>query len=369
MSLFAGAPAPMFIAPSKINPNFAFGSVAGRYVLLCFLPAPGPEREGIERLIHERLGGIDDHERLFFGVLPDAESFAAKSDAPPFRWFLDRQGDVRRAYDAEDADGRPVALWVLLDPSMRLLGWAGGERSDHVITTFLGLGSPLEHAGVPLHAPVMIVPRIFEPELCRKLIDVYEAIGGAPSGVMRYRDGRTVGELDDFKRRRDAQIDDPDLCNEIRARLSRRLLPQIVKAFGFTATRVERYIVACYRADEGGYFRAHRDNGTPGTAHRKFAVSINLNAEEFEGGDLCFPEYGLRTYRPPTGGAVVFGCGLLHEATPVTRGVRYAYLPFLYDEEGARLRDANAHTFAPADPQAADASTQEDRKLQVYDHR
>jgi predicted 2-oxoglutarate/Fe(II)-dependent dioxygenase YbiX len=102
-------------------------------------------------------------------------------------------------------------------------------------------------------------------------------------------------------------------------------------------------LIACYDAQEGGYFRPHRDNLSMGTAHRKFAVSINLNAEDFEGGDLRFPEFGPRTYRPPTGGAVVFACGLLHEATPVTRGRRYAVLPFLYDEAGEEIRVRNRH--------------------------
>ena len=31
-------------------------------------------------------------------------------------------------------------------------------------------GAPENHAAVPMHAPVLIVPRIFEPELCRRLI-------------------------------------------------------------------------------------------------------------------------------------------------------------------------------------------------------
>jgi predicted 2-oxoglutarate/Fe(II)-dependent dioxygenase YbiX len=70
-------------------------------------------------------------------------------------------------------------------------------------------------------------------------------------------------------------------------------------------------------------------------------VTINLNAGGYDGGDLRFPEFGGRTYRAPTGGAVVFSCSLLHEATPVTRGTRYAFLPFLYDDEAARLREAN----------------------------
>ena len=124
-------------------------------------------------------------------------------------------------------------------------------------------------------------------------------------------------------------------------RIVRRLVPEIHKVFQFQVTRLERYIIACYGADPGGYFRPHRDNTTKGTAHRRFAVTINLNAEEYEGCDLRFPEFGSTVYRAPTGGAVVFSCSLLHEATPMRRGTRYAFLPFLYDDAAARLREDN----------------------------
>jgi predicted 2-oxoglutarate/Fe(II)-dependent dioxygenase YbiX len=218
-----------------------------------------------------------------------------------------------------------------------------------VLDMVASLGAPEDHAGVPMHAPVLIVPRVLEPSLCRRLIDLYNETGGAPSGVMRQFDGKTVGVLDDFKRRRDATIHDEGLRQELRSCIERRLLPDIRRAFQFEATRIERYIVACYDAADGGYFKAHRDNTTTATAHRRFAVSINLNAEEFEGGDLRFPEFGRKTYRPPTGGAVVFSCSLLHEATPVTKGTRYATLPFLFDEAGEKIRAANAHTLASPD--------------------
>ena len=112
------------------------------------------------------------------------------------------------------------------------------------------------------------------------------------------------------------------------------------KAFQFNPSRIERYIVARYDSTEGGHFRAHRDNTTRGTAHRRFAITINLN-DDFDGGELWFPEFGSRRYRPPMGGAVVFSCSLLHEATPVMRGVRYATLPFLYDDAAAKLREEN----------------------------
>ena len=160
--------------------------------------------------------------------------------------------------------------------------------------------------------------------------------GGEDSGYMVERDGKTVGVLDyDHKRRFDCLIEDPRTCRpRIRARIARRLAPEIRKAFQFEVTRIERYIIACYEAATGGHFAAHRDNTTPGTAHRRFAVTINLN-DDFEGGDLWFPEFGPRRYRPPAGGAVVFSCSLLHEATPVTQGTRYAVLPFLYDDAAA----------------------------------
>ena len=62
---------------------------------------------------------------------------------------------------------------------------------------------------------------------------------------------------------------------------------------------------------------------------------------DFEGGDLIFAEFGRKRYRTPFGGAVVFSCGALHEVMPVTRGRRYAFLAFLYNEADAARREAN----------------------------
>ena len=79
--------------------------------------------------------------------------------------------------------------------------------------------------------------------------------------------------------------------------------------------------------------------------HRKFAVSVNLN-DDFDGGEVSFPEYGPRSYKAPPGAAVVFSCSLLHAVSTVTRGRRYAFLPFLYDDAAARLREENIKYFA-----------------------
>ena len=182
---------------------------------------------------------------------------------------------------------------------------------------------------------------MFEPEFCQQLIGVYEGTGGRESGFMREVEGKTV-EIKDNKHkvRRDVLLEDQALIKQTQVRIHRRIVPEILKVHQFQVTRMERYLVACYAAEERGHFRAHRDNTTKGTAHRRFAVSINLN-HEFEGGEISFPEYGPKSFKLPTGTACVFSCSLLYQVSAVTAGKRYAFLPFLYDDAAARLREAN----------------------------
>ncbi len=134
-------------------------------------------------------------------------------------------------------------------------------------------------------------------------------------------------------------IGDPQLREIIRDRVVRRLLPPIERFFQYRATRMDRYMVSCYDSALGGHFFRHRDNVNAGARHRRFAVTVNLNTD-YEGCDLIFPEFGRRRYRAPCGGAVVFSCGALHQVTPITKGRRYAFVPFLYGEDDAASREA-----------------------------
>jgi hypothetical protein len=347
-----GGPAPFFVGQTKANRTFAFANVAGRYLLLGFPPSDAKAREWVFGVVGRDVDLLKDEHVACFFVLRDEESFARARDRSGMRWFFDPEGKIGRLYGALSDDGVETPMWVLVDPSLRVLFSLPMSETEQLFKRLRALPPPDDHAGVPLHAPVMITPRIFAPDLCRRLIAYYQTQGGLPSGVMRERDGKTVAVLDDFKKRRDCMIEDEALRAETRDAIKHRLLPEVLKAFRFEATRIERYIVACYDAEDGGWFHPHRDNLTSGTAHRQFACSINLNAEDFDGGDLRFPEYGARTYRPPTGGGVVFSCSLLHEATTVTRGTRFAFLPFLYDEKGEEIRLRNEHLLVtPAQPE------------------
>ena len=333
-----GEPVPWFKAHCLDGrSNYAFDTVAGRHILMLFMGAADPEaRVRAITQVHAARSMFDDRTACFFGVSSDPEDVAARiaTMLPGIRYFLDHDLAVSRAYGAE-AD----AFWLIVDPSLRALARYPIEQGGKAIAALRAAGTMLMEDS---WAPVLLVPNILEPTLCRRLVQLHQDHGGEESGFMREIDGTTVLQVDPrHKRRRDWGIEDPALCRQLRVRVQRRLLPMVERAFQFRPTRIERYIVGCYDASDGGHFRPHRDNTTAGTAHRRFAVTINLNADQYDGGDLRFPEYGSRTYRAPTGGAVVFSCSLLHEATPVTRGARYAFLPFLYDEEAAQIRKSN----------------------------
>ncbi len=264
-------------------------------------------------------------------------------------WDMDRKvaalyGAARRAAsDAPETGDRP--RWILLDPTLRVIRtipFADDPDHDAIFTAIRELPPPHQHTGFEVFAPVLVLPNVFEPDLCKALIGHYERQGGTESGFMRDVGGKTVLMHDhSHKRRRDCEITDADQIRALQTRMARRVAPEIQKVHAFRATRMERYLVACYAAEDGGHFQPHRDNTTVGTAHRRFAVSINLNAD-FIGGELTFPEYGTRSYKAPPGGAIVFSGSLLHAVAPVTEGRRYAFLPFLYDEAAARIREANS---------------------------
>src|SRR5271170_6349159 len=112
----------------------------------------------------------------------------------------------------------------------------------------------------------------------------------------------------------DHWIVEEDTKEFIRHRLERRLFPEIAKAFHYSITAWERMRIGCYQGDRGGQLHGHRDNVEP-TPYRRFAMSMNLNVEEFTGGELRFPEFGDQRYRPENGAAFALSCSLFCSAT------------------------------------------------------
>jgi predicted 2-oxoglutarate/Fe(II)-dependent dioxygenase YbiX/peroxiredoxin len=354
--LLPGDPAPWFHQRPVSASQGIFDAAAGRYIVLCFFgtTADAAGKGAIDAVLGSR-GLFDDVNASFFGVSLDRVDELEKrvSDRAPgvrFLWDFDATasklcGAIQR--DAEPGSGKLLMrrLWVVLDPTHRVLKVTPFSKDDsatkEILACVRNLPPPSRFAGFEVQAPILVLPNVFEPQFCRGLIELYERNGGKESGMMQDVDGRTVLVHDrGHKQRKDYRIEDAALREQTRALISRRVNPEILKAHQFKVTLMERYIVACYSKEDGGHFRPHRDNTTRGTAHRRFAVSVNLNAD-FEGGEIGFPEYGPRRFKAPVGAAVVFSCSLLHAVAPVTAGRRYAFLPFLYDDAAAALRETS----------------------------
>ncbi|HEX3754232.1 MAG TPA: 2OG-Fe(II) oxygenase [Rhizomicrobium sp.] len=353
-----GDPAPSFRGRTEAHPAFPFGLAAGRYTVLAFagsLRALGVQ-QALATLLERHRGWFDDRRASFFGVSidpGDEQNGLLREAAPGIRYFRDFDFVISQLYGVMTGSGtdhRYQPTLFLLDRSLRVIAalpigsdMAAAEEMKRLIGALPDAEAlaPLPQTK-PQDAPVLLVARVFETDFCQRLIAHYEAAGASPlSGFMQDLDGRSV-EIRDrrHKTRRDLLVADRDLQEQIRLRLVANLLPVIRQAFQFSASHIERYLVACYDSRDGGIFGPHRDDTTKATAHRRFAVTINLN-DAFEGGDLVFPEFGPRTYRASIGGAVVFSCALLHQATLVRSGRRFACLPFLHDEPAERIRVGN----------------------------
>lgn len=362
-SLRPGDPGPWFTQRSFANPRYVFDTAAGRYIVLCFHgSAADPHAAAALRAALEARDVFDDDRASFFAVSHDPADETGKRVAdryPGYRVLWDFDGLVGRLYgalprDSADVQGPVRRFWIVLDPALRVvlnLPFAADGSDIPALLAFMrALPSVASYAGTPVHAPVLMLANVFEPAFCNHLIDLYRQHGGEESGFMRDISNRTTLVHDPrHKRRRDYILTDEPLMRDIQARVQRRIVPMIERAFQFRVTRMERYLVACYDAADDAHFRPHRDNTTLGTAHRRFAVSINLN-DDFDGGEVSFPEYGPRSYKPPPGGAVVFSCSILHAVSRVERGHRYAFLPFLYDDEAAAIRRQNARHLATGGP-------------------
>lgn len=330
---------PFFAAETDGIASYSIDVAAGRWiVLMAFHSLGGVAARDAHAAVEARAALFNDADAAFYGLSTDPDDRFQRglaNAAVGRRYFWDFDRRVAPLFGPE-----PSVL--LVDRGFRIVMAEPLANTAAVLDRLereLADEPPVDAAP---HAPLLILPRVFEPEFCDDLIAYFRAREPEVSGFAATVEGRTVNVVDArFKRRLDVTLDDPALVATVTDRLRRRLFPAVKRAFNWQATEIERFLICRYGEDDAGFFSAHRDDATAGTAHRKFALTVNLNAEAYEGGALRFPEFGRRAYAPPTGGAAVFCCSMLHEVSPVTRGERFAFVPFLYDEEGERLRRRN----------------------------
>ena len=299
------------------------------------------------------------------GLKPVIDAFVERLD-----WFAVRNTDVLLIVDDGPAlvfgpasSGLPIravdcgrflsqcgvsphdGLVLLLDRNLRV-AFSAAPAADSVSSCLACLDRlPQEApAAVAMPAPVIVLPNLITQEQCRSLIRLFDSSPSIEGEVARIdAAGRPVSVLDHRKKHRRDMMIDPgsDDHRWLQPTLLRRCAGEIAKAFQARVCFTDRLLVSRYD-DTGGWFRRHRDNVAENVAFREFALSLNLNTGDYQGGELLFPEYNDHRYAPPAGGGIIFSTSVLHEAAPVTRGCRYVLLTFLHGEAAEAARIAYA---------------------------
>ncbi len=361
--LAPGDRAPDFLLPDQTRSVDPFyGLVQGGPIVLHFFPhtrktAFRAEYDGLRA----QAGAFADRGVQIFTVNTDtlpANVALAEAEDLPFPLLTDPLGRVHRQYGVPVLDplkggGAPTRSIVtfVLDRSQRVLETIQGRselsHAGRALACLDRMCPPMKAETVTMTAPVLIIPRVLDRDFCQRLIRIWHEDGNTESGTITMgKSGHQAKEIrHDVKRRRDHHVKDPALFDEISNAVFTRIAPEVERAFDTRLDRVEEFKIVRYDSEVGGFFRPHRDNTIAEKAQRRFAMTLNLNAEEYEGGDLCFPEFGPNLYRPGTGDAVVFSCSLLHEAMDVTKGKRFTLLSFLLDGTPERWQRERAAWF------------------------
>ena len=337
-ALAAGDRAPNFVLPDA-NGKFSmfYDRVVGKPTALLFAPALQPP------VLPSALLGFESKADAFEALGVDvfcvstSTKEAVEAMSPRMHLWADPEQKITQAYMQQlgqakaPTGGRVVA--ALLDANQRLLALMDGDSDDlaeRALAFYQSRPALPPRQVRRATAPVLIIPNLLDPPMCQALMDLFDNGKVEEGAVGSVIAGKEVERLHHEKKKRlDHKIEDPEMNKLLQQIIGRRIMAELSKSSHFGGFRFDRFLVCRYAADREDRFRTHRDNISPETADRKFAMTLNLNGDEYEGGGLVFPEYGPDEYKPGNGGAVVFSCSLLHEALPVTKGVRYALLTFL----------------------------------------
>jgi predicted 2-oxoglutarate/Fe(II)-dependent dioxygenase YbiX len=329
---------------------YSLDSQAGRPVLLVAFSACAPEAaEALFTRIQAARAGL-------MGQPMDIVPLALMNGPLGMAFASDALASDQIVYMADGAD--IAALTVDGHPAGVILDRSGRIVRITAITPDTDLAQLCRDVAVQVasepsrclvsSAPVLVVPNILPPDLCRDLIAHFEASPQSEGYMASIKDGVAYSKLDETKKkRRDVELtpEAAALHAAVVQVLAYRCAPEIKRAFQADITFADRILLARYD-DTGGYFTRHRDNTAPQTAFREFAISINLNTQDYEGGELLFAEFDDHRYSPPAGSAIIFSASLLHEAAPVTKGSRYVLLSFLCSAKAEALHPQNAATAA-----------------------
>ena len=335
----AGDAAPLVRAPDHDGKPAASDAdlVTGKPVLLLFCPSLEDEALTADlqafRAVADRLAALQASLFVVSRSGVEANAAARQRLTLPFAVLADTKADIFKAYGIDPFPAMPDLTLFILDAGHRVARVLDRMEPAALIAETLAeldrLSADRPAVRLQSHPPVLVLPRMlsladcdFLAEIWRRPVPEYATDGFSNAGTRKEAGDFKVVHDGIYGKAVEYIVQDDALQRFIDGRLRRRLSPEIKKAFQVTGLKREGYRIAGYEARAGGFLNPHRDNSTPANAHRRFTMTVNLNAGAYEGGELRFREYGEQLYAVARGTAVVWSASLLHEVLPVTKGRR-----------------------------------------------
>ena len=175
-------------------------------------------------------------------------------------------GGLRQRVIVLDPNQRVAATFdsrALLAAAESIGSVADGVRSNAGATQVIGTAM----------APVLVLPRVFEPDFCSQVIRLWQKGDHQDSGVSsRYGN---VGVLE-LKRTEDYMVVEPMMQKAISDRLAWRIGPELIKVFAFDREfSFDAHVVLSYSAEGKHFFGA-----LPVTRGRRFVLTTFFRAKK-----------------------------------------------------------------------------------------
>src|SRR4051794_38687770 len=183
--LDVGEPAPFFAAATDGVDRYSLDVAAGRWIVLMIFGTLGePAAYDALHLAMTRGAVFNGTDAAFFGVSVDPADKGERglvNAEPGVRFLWDFDCAVARLYGvADEANLKPSVF--LIDPAFRIAMATPIKATAAVLDRLQAELSAAPSAAQSQFAPVLTLPRILEPELCRRLIAYYCAGEASPSG-------------------------------------------------------------------------------------------------------------------------------------------------------------------------------------------
>lgn len=217
-------------------------------------------------------------------------------------WLADIKGVVNMGLRVGARFPFTGVVSFLLDGNQRAFAIRGLEAGQAEWAVAMLKARSIEPARIlSAAAPVLLLPGVLDAEDCAHLLEQIKSADSAAGS---------------------APIADPHLAERIGKLLLRRIGPEVEKAFGFDDFAFKSTVLRWNNAGTAAPLDRRREIDDPAVQGRSFFLLLDLAGEAYEDGDILFPEYGPHSYRPGTGGAVVFSGTMLRELRPVGAGRR-----------------------------------------------